>query len=453
MNKFPSIKYIIIALVFVLLPFTARASVFNPNFIISDKELTNYTSMTLDSINNFLRQKTGELKNYIHAESKKTAAEIIFEASWMEKINPKYLLVTLQKEQSLVEDPSPTQDQYQWASGWGVCDSCSKSDPKIQKYKGFKNQVEYAAGGTRFYLDHPEKFSWKTGQTVTIDGQKITLTNDATRALYLYTPHLRGNRNFWNIWQRWFGKVYPDGTLLQAQGEDGVWLIQYGIKRGFDSRAALISRYDPKRVIQVEKSVLDQYTTGTPVKFPNYSLIRSPKGSVCLIIDNTKRCIVNYEVFRKIGFNPEEIIDVGWGDFNDFIDAKPITDDDIQYPTGTLLQDKTTGGVWWVIGGEKHPIVDRAILLNRFRNHPITQVDPKDLEQYQKTEPTIFLDGTLIKSSISPDVYVISEGKRRPILSEEVFNSFGYDWNQVITTTPHAIEIHPIGKPLDIGVE
>ncbi len=450
-NKFTALAIFFFAASFAFAaPLPSSAAVFNPNFVISDEELTDYTSMTLSSIARFLRNKAGILKAYIDPESKKTAAEIIFESAWKERINPKYLLVTLQKEQSLVEDPTPTKDQLDWATGWGVCDSCSKRDPRLQKYKGFKTQVEYAAGGTRFYLDNPHKFSRKTGGTYKIDGKPVTFLNDATRALYLYTPHLQGVRNFWKIWQRWFGKVYPDGTLLQAKGDPGVWLIQYGIKRPFQSKAALLTRYDPKNIITVEKSVLDQYPTGTPIKFPNYSLIRSPKGTVCLIVDDTKRCITSREAMRKIGFNPEEIIDVGWGEYNDFIDGEPITEAEA-YVTGALLQDSTTGGVFWVINGVKRPIVDRTILKARFKNYPITPASPEELSQYPQGEYILFPDGSLITAPGNSSVYVIERGKARPIVSAEVFESFGYQWDNVIRTSVRAVEIHPRGKPLDLG--
>lgn len=428
-----------------------NAAEFNPNLIISDRELTDSTSMSLESIGRFLANKAGKLASYIDTLSGKTAAEIIHSAALLERISPKYLLVTLQKEQSLVENPSPAQKDFDWATGFGVCDACSKDDPAIQKYKGFKNQVEYAAGGTRFYIDHPEKFSWKTGGTYVIDGQPVTFTNDATRALYHYTPHLSGNRNFWNIWQRWFGKTFPNGTLLQATNEPGVWLIEYGIKRPFASKAALHSRYNAQNIIMVEKSVLDQYITGTPIKFPNYSLIRSPHGSVCLIVYDKKRCITSAEVFRDLGFNPEEIIDVEWGDYNDFIDGELITRADA-YPTGALVQDQSSGGVWWVENGVKHAIWDKPIMALRFPGYKTIQSTPDKLEEYETGAPVGFPEGTLITAPGNPSVYVISDEKKRPIISAEIFENYGYDWDNIIRTTMRALELHETGEPLDQGL-
>lgn len=431
----------------ICLPFSARAAEFNPNFIISDSELTDYTSMTLEGIQRFLENQPGTLKNFVH--SGKTAAELIFSAAWAERINPKYILVTLQKEQSLITKRSPRQKDYDWATGYAICDSCSKSDPRLQKYKGFKNQVDYAAGSARFFLDNPHKLTVKPGPR-TIDGQPLNIANRATAFLYTYTPHLHGNSNFHRFYDQWFGKVYPTGTLLHAPGSPDVWVIQHGIKRTFESAIALNSRYDTSRLIEVDQEVLDQYTTGTEIKFPNYALIRSPKGTICLIVDDKKRCITSEEVFREIGFHPEEVIDVGWGDFNDFIDGAPIVSADA-HPTGALVQNNTTGAVYWVMSGVRHPIVDRAILQTRFKGFRISQVTPEILEENQPGDAVRFPDGTLVRSDVDPAVYVVAAGELRPIVTAEVFESYNYDWNKVVFTTGQALEIHPVGEPLNIG--
>ena len=57
------------------------------------------------------------------------------------QINPKVLLVTLQKDKfSYRRRPHPkTMD---WATGYAVCDSCSMTDPGIQSHRGFGMQVD-----------------------------------------------------------------------------------------------------------------------------------------------------------------------------------------------------------------------------------------------------------------------------------------------------------------------
>ena len=136
---------------------------FNPDYIISDQELTDYNAMSLAQVQKFLEDKGSSLAHYATIDTDglgRTASEIIWRVAQSYKISPKVLLVTLQKEQSLVTTAVPTQKQLDWAAGYGICDSCSMSDPTLQKYKGFATQVDYAAGWKRWFLENAATLSW-----------------------------------------------------------------------------------------------------------------------------------------------------------------------------------------------------------------------------------------------------------------------------------------------------
>ena len=125
---------IVITLISLISPSFARAATFNPNNIISDNDLVDSQTMSATRIQKFLQDKGSPLANYQINDpwgNLKTAAQIIFDASQYYIINPQFLLVLLQKEQSLITDPTPSQGQLDWATGYGVCDSCSKDDPAI----------------------------------------------------------------------------------------------------------------------------------------------------------------------------------------------------------------------------------------------------------------------------------------------------------------------------------
>jgi hypothetical protein len=84
------------------------------------------------------------------------------------------------------------------------------------------------------------------------------------------------------------------------------------------------------------------------------------------------------------------------------------------YPTGALLQDKKTGGVYWLNAGVKAPIWDSMFLKTRFKNKKIISVIQSELEKYPTVDPIRFNDGDLVKSNNSPTVFVIENGIKRP---------------------------------------
>ncbi len=433
-----------------LWPFFPARAQFNPHFIISDSELTNSDSMSLDQIQNFLEEQNSTLAKYVDPTVRMTAAQIIYDNARLNRINPRYILVLLQKEQSLITDPQPSPDQYNWATGYGVCDSCSKSDPGVQKFKGFALQVDRGAGGTRFYFDNPDKFRFQTGKTYTIDNTEVTIKNDATRALYTYTPHLHGNEMLAAIWEKWFSVNYLDGALLQDSENGSIWLIRDGEKHLFKSKSVFLSRYSSfNRVIAVNPSELNKYLLGSPIAYPNYSLLQIPTGGIYLLDDDTLRPIDSRDTFKLIGFNKEEIIKVALDDITSYKIGEPVTKNDL-YPTGALFQDNKTGGVYFVKSGIKYPVPTRDFLKIYYKNKKITPLDPKELNHYETGAALKLNDGELVSIQGQPTVYFISNGIRRPFDSYETFESMGFKTENIISLDQKTLDLHPLGEPLTL---
>ncbi|MDP3900139.1 MAG: hypothetical protein Q8Q23_03610 [bacterium] len=458
-------KKVLIALFFVFfLAQPVLASEFNPNYIISDSEILDSDSMTLSEIQNFINSKEGALKNYLVTEkdglpvdeigkTTMTAAEVIYERATTNKVNPKFLLTLIQKEQSLLTDTNPTQRQYDWAAGYGCPDSGGCND----RWQGFWKQINSASLQFRSYMDEPNMYKYNAGETYiftnpygTISTEDITVTpyNRATAALYNYTPHVyNGNYNFWKLWNRFFSRLFPDGTLVQVEGEAGVWLIQNGEKRPFLSYGALTTRYNTKSIINVKKADLDGYPKGAPIKFAQYSLLQSPLGVIYLLVDDTKRRILNPEVFRQLGFNPEEVEHVSSVDLSYYQDGLPISETDA-YPTGALLRDPETGGVYFVINNKKAPLIDPIFLTTKFKNQAVIKSSAAELEKFEKIEPVKLDDGYLLKSNLSLAVYVISNGKKRTITSGKIFESLGYKWENIMEVHPRVLALYDNDEPL-----
>jgi hypothetical protein len=427
---------------------------FNPHFLVSDASMTDTEAMTLDGIQDFLER--GGLANLVtedYTGTKRTAAEIIYNAGQMFEINPQFLLVLLQREQSLVEDDTPTQKQLDWAMGYGICDDCSKDDPRLQKFKGFGNQVHEAAKRIRtsYLTDLAKKGTTISGigpgtQTL-IDTTIVEPANAATSVLYTYTPHIHGNKNFVKIWERWFTKRYPNGSLLKNVENGNVWYIKFNQRRKIESMTALISRFNPNRIIPVQPEVLDAYEVGTDISYPNYSLLRTPNGAVHLLVNDTVRGIRSMEAFRKIGFNPDEIINVEQDALEAYETGQLITVETSNV-RGSLIRIVGTEKVYFVKNNKKAPVISKDIQRERFPYQSVKEKPADSLQEFSTTEPVKFPDGTLVTMDNDPDVYVIADGNRHLIPDEDVFNSYGWKWGQIIETGRESVLLHPLGKQI-----
>lgn len=273
----------------------ANPSQFDPGFIISDEQFYDANSMTAAQIQAFLESKVSRceveksygphdpivcLKDYrmntvtIPADayctgtyagaSNELASTIIYKVAQACGINPKVLLVTLQKEQGLVTHTWPSSYRYDKAMGF----ACPDTAPCDTQYFGFQNQVWRAARQFQRYKAHPSNYNYRAGMINTIyyyppnqrpqcGASSVYIKNVATASLYNYTPYQPnqaalsnlygtgnecssyGNRNFWRDYSDWFGNpARPICATNPRTGIDEYWTSTGGASGPFGALAA-----------------------------------------------------------------------------------------------------------------------------------------------------------------------------------------------------------------------
>jgi len=452
----PSILTLLVIFSVFLAPSSVFAAAeFNPNFLISDEELQDWQSMNVSDIQSFLEDKGGYLatlriEDYVG--KKRSVADIIYQAAKMYEINPKYALVKLQKEQSLITDKSPSQKKLDGATGYGITDGCGWTCDTYLRNKGFGKQLDSAVGIMRWYYDHKNSESWikQEGKTYTVSGEAIRPESDATGFLYTYTPHIQGNENFWKLWQAWFDQTYTEGSLIKTANDSTVYLIQDGKRRPFKSMSALVTRFDPSRIITVPSSELLRYEESTAITLPNYAILRN--GSDFYLLDyDVLRKFKSESVVKYLGFNPDEMIDISSSDLKGFTISPEVITAEIQSVTGKLVSFKEDpGSLYYLKQDTFHPLYDPAIAKANFPNLTPETVPLSVLKDYTEGTPIKFQDGTLFGVKGYNEVYVVDHGKKRHIASAEVFLGLGYKWNQVIWTNSVVGSLFDRGEPLYI---
>lgn len=449
------------------------AGAFNRNRVISDNDLTDYTRMSASSVQTFLSSQGGILATYRGTDIdgvERSAAEIIYNASYRYRINPQFTLTRIQTESSLVTGNRAS--LLDWAMGYGVCDGCSKDNPNVVKYKGFSKQVDAALNKIRnSYLASLESggftiSGWKVGVAKnTLDGITIIPENNATAVLYTYTPWLGyhggnssvgGNSLFYDLMDRFFpGRTserldYPDSTLFQDVRNGSVYKLENGKIRPILSSTALLANYDPSRIIPVDDITLNRYEEGYPIVAPKYLLLQDPRGGIFLIDKrHMRRAITSREIFYNLGYNPEEVIPVSDAELTTIPEGAPLVDTD-KYPIGALVQNSQSGAVLYIDQQDKlHEIWDRSIMDSQFKGAAVHSESNVFLSSLDLDEPVKFSDGTLIKIPYRDTIYVVDDGKKRPVESENVLKRLG-GYENVVETTKGVLQLHEMGKPLSI---
>jgi hypothetical protein len=323
------------------------ASAFDPGFIISDSVMFDFGAMSVASIQSFLNSKVATckatasvpcLKDYttdtrtiaavanrcpgdIVAKSKQSAAEVIFAVSVACRVNPKVLLVTLQKEQGLVTTTSPTASKYRIAMGYG----CPDTAPCDTAYYGFFNQVYQAAYAYNKYVKSPAQYTAYQPGTRTIKyhpnsscGTKtVEVRNKATAALYFYTPYTPnaaslnnpyatgdacssyGNRNFWLYFSDWFGSPTAGSFLVDTADGSKYALIGGSKWRIPADRAGFMTTLAPLgKVARVSARYLANFPTAGDLG----NLVVSPSGTYFVLDNGRKYSVATCAKAHSMGF-------------------------------------------------------------------------------------------------------------------------------------------------------
>ncbi|MBJ7451114.1 MAG: hypothetical protein JHC71_03395 [Blastococcus sp.] len=245
----------------------ADTRLFNPGNIISDTVFFDGRAMDAPAIQEFLRSKSPSSCAYAATDgspcledfrmtttdraadslcagysraANESAATIIAKVAVSCRVNPRVLLVLLQKEMGFVTSSNPTAKMYVRAAGYGCPDNgTGKCDPS---YEGLQNQLYRSAWQYQKYAATPKNYSYRAGFNNTIQWDVPTscgtsvvyIQNQATAGLYNYTPYrpnqaalnagygtgndcsAYGNRNFWLYFTDWFGSTQSTGGAAIA---------------------------------------------------------------------------------------------------------------------------------------------------------------------------------------------------------------------------------------------
>jgi hypothetical protein len=223
------------------------AKEFDRELVLSDEALTDGEAFSVSEIQAFL-ENTPHGKRSVLADvssNGRTAAEAYAEAGKKYSINPLVLLTRSQLEQGLVSATKASKHKLDWAMGCGCLDNKSC----IEALRGFDRQIECAAERLRSYLtdmdeDGTSIAGWGVGKTrKTLDGYSVTPRNQATAAIYTYTPWASSAKNHASIWRKY---AIASGYVAAAPGGCDVATFASGMRVQLRP-SALSDLYDGER--------------------------------------------------------------------------------------------------------------------------------------------------------------------------------------------------------------
>ncbi len=503
-----------------------QESGFNPNKLIDDKVFSNskaYSSAAqiqsfLESQGSVLANKSSSfisklrepvsnstLKTTLEdpnasSTTPRTAAELIYDASKSSGINPQVILVTLNKEQSLITGrQTATEEQLQRALDFAMGFGCPDSQPCGEIYKGFyfqlfggvdaeNNRYLGAAkslmksfstpGGRGPYFNGSIA---KVGDAITLPNttgsyenvqpnQSIVLSNAATAALYRYTPHVyNGNYNFWRFFKQWFGSPNsgsdskPKGDLFKTSSSGDVYIIENGGRYKLLPFVAKLKDIKISKAEKISTRVMNGYVSRGLYPVTDNSLIKVD-GAYYIFISNQRRLITEAQI-KSMGLNirnaestkSSEASEYTLGpDFVLINTVPPSNPTPTPAPTptptptpsgdlqeGAVIKTATQPDVYLVSGG-KLKLFTYATFVQFDAIKTLQVVAPETLAKYPKDGLVLPKPGTLVKAFGSQTVYFFEDGKKKP-MDAEIFRNRGFSFSNVFELTNEVIDALPLG--------
>lgn len=476
---------------------------FNPNRLVEDSVFSNASAMNgASAIQRFLEDRNSilantnnsfllQLKEPINNQALKTtledpgadstvprtAAQLIWDASRHSGINPQVILVTLQKEQSLVTGrQNATAEQLQRALDFSMGFGCPDSQPCGELYRGFYYQLfgNVDAEANR-YLGAARSLMRsfntpggrgpffngavaKIGDTIIISNtlggyagvqpqQFVTLDNSATAALYRYTPHVfNGNYNFWRYMTEWFGggvsvdtgpPLLENGSLVSYNGNyymimDGKRLLitDFIMKaRDLNTRARNISSLSNRDA--------NSYPDGGKLGLPDNQVLQTETGYYVFFAN--KLFEATESMLSQRGLSAFTAMTAKDSDLTQFQPAEILPPKE-----GAVLRG-INGPAVYVVENAQLRLVSALVFAQRNLASQIQLIPDAELEKYPKGGFVAPLDGTMVKSPSDPTVSLIADRIKRPIPSVLVFRTYGKTFADIATISDDELTAIPTG--------
>lgn len=376
----------------------------------------------------------------------RTAAELIWDASQSSGLNPQVILVTLNKEQGLIDGITASSDRLQRALDFALGFACPDSTGCSQNtlFPGFYYQLfgNLDSSGNR-YLGTAKSLMksfttpggrgpvgngkvYKVGDIVPLtntlgayDGipeqQTVMLTNNATAALYRFTPHVyNGNYNFWKFFNSWF--KYANGTVMHVGNDVATYIIQNGSRLLLPQFVAQARSVDMSKAITVSPTELANYPQAG-VYGPADNTIVTVAGDTqkYVFIDNVKHPVSDF-VIQQRKLNPANSLAITAPEAQLFTQGDVLTPSD-----GTVVRGQSKPEVYIVDAGKL-----KMYSAFTFKQHNVAKkvqlVSDGEIATYPKQGFVAPLDGTLVKATNNAAVYEVAQGSLHP-MSAELFKN------------------------------
>jgi hypothetical protein len=221
-----------------------------------------------------------------------------------------------------------------------------------------------------------------------------------------------------------------NGLLVRKRSNNKIYRIENGMKRPVIDFVFSQRGYNASEVVQEYENQLDQVPTGDPLPPLDGTLLKSPTNDTVYVTVQGITRPVSYFVFtnRNYSFAAVQVISGA--------DLKSLKLGDWYWPTdGTMFTVGSSPTVYIMDNSVRRPVTYYVFLQRHLSFSKVIRITADEFSHIPQAADQYWLpplDGTLVKSSSSPTVYLIRNAMRNP-LSARAFAVRGFRFSSVVT--------------------
>ena len=240
-------------------------------------------------------------------------------------------------------------------------------------------------------------------------------------------------------------KPIGDGSLVKDPETGLIYLIQGSLKRTISEYVLIQRGYNLSTVITAAGNELSTYSLGDPVLPPGGTLVKSDDNPTVYVIDGNQRRPLSFLAFVSRDLNFADVKTLPASEVNSY----PLGDWYLP-ADGALFTIQGQPLVYMMQAGTARPVTYFTFINRRLSFVKVYTISQQEFSRIPPPPDGFWLpplDGTLIKSTTDPAVYLIQDGQKH-LMSYEAFTGRHYSFAGVKSLPPVEFNLIAPGDPI-----
>jgi len=226
-------------------------------------------------------------------------------------------------------------------------------------------------------------------------------------------------------------KVIPK-MLIRAKKSGKFYLIEDNIRKEItDSDVLEANGYTEDEAVEMDDDELESYSEGDELDYPDGTVVEDKNNSY-IVSNGVKRLLKTKSIKTKLLSARQQIKTLVTSRIQKIKAGADVSSEE-ELPDNSLVKIDGSNVIWRIRGNYRDAFPSAKVFnLHRLKWDKIKIISQEKFDSYQWRSSVEYPDGSLIKIPEAAKVYLVRNGKRHWIETEEDFRGLGYQFSDVV---------------------